>query len=643
MLLVEQLLLLAAITALSAAGWRLAGWFVPAGLLRVTAAAVLVISGAVGSAIVLGIVALGASPVALTAAAVLAWAVVARFVDRAGPPVDKQLGSWWAGQSAAGRAGRFALVGVFIVYCVWLLRYPVIGLDGLTDHLALAVDWVGNGRPGSIVNVNTALPIANYPVTFEVLVAWVTGVARTLVPQMLLVPGMLALLGVAVRAGLAELKVSDSVSWLATGAMVTLPIAIAQLPGPDTDVPAVALLACSAAMVAAVRTHGRALVVATLAAALAVGIKTTPAPPAVLVLAIGIWWARGTLRPLARPLTVAVIWGAICGGVWYVRNLFDHGSPFWPLSSTPWGDPIPPAFRAVHASLLSSLGPTLRGRVGDYGRALAGGAVVVLGAVSSPLWTRSRAFGWAALAVAILVLIWAAAPYTGISSSTALAVGATRYVLPCLLAAIVAVALAARVARTLAIGVLVATVLVNLDRDATLGFPLMPSNRSLVIGAVVAAALGLAAHALAGATLPRVPTTAAIAVLAFVCSLAALLAPVDGFMRGHDRAGLYDAGLMRWLGSRSAFEHGHQPVAVGPVEVAVLTGTRLTHHVSLLSPSEPCSGIRRSAANGWIVVQVGPGTAATDGHWLQCLDGDRPAYQSSIWVVYAPPRLALGG
>ena len=49
-----------------------------------------------------------------------------------------------------------------------------------------------------------------------------------------------------------------------------------------------------------------------------------------------------------------------------------------------------------------------------------------------------------ALVVAAALLDWAAAPYTGISASTQLAVGATRYLLPCSLAACATIALAGR-------------------------------------------------------------------------------------------------------------------------------------------------------------------------------------------------------
>ena len=141
--------------------------------------------------------------------------------------------------------------------------------------------------------------------------------------------------------------------------------------------------------------------------------------------------------PLAAAAAVAI------GGVWYVRNLIDHGAPFWPLSTTPWGDPVPPSFRAFDASFLSHVHAMLHRRTDAYWKVLAGGVVMGAGAILSPLWARGKT-KWGGVVVLAALMLWAASPYTGISSSIALALGATRYLLPCLLAAAVTLALAAR-------------------------------------------------------------------------------------------------------------------------------------------------------------------------------------------------------
>jgi hypothetical protein len=654
-LLIHQLLLLASIAALSAAGWRLASVAVPTGLLRVLATVALAAAAAVLSALALALVALGASPVALTAVAVAICLATWRAVPGT-PSASEQLAGWWSGLSIPGRVARLALVGAVVGYGAWVLRYPGLGFDALTYHLALPVAWIHNGRPGSLVSVWDGLPIQNYPLTWEVLVSWVTGISRTFVPATLLTPATLLLLGASVRAGLREMGVSARMSWLATATVTTLPILVGQLPGPNNDLPDTAWLACAAALAVAAapwreagsraERHGGLLAVALVAAGVCVGMKTTGAPLAVVALALGAWRCRHELRRLVLPFALAAATAVIVGGVWYLRNLIDHGSPFWPLSATPWGDPIPAAFRAVDASLLSRLHATLHGRVNDYWRALAGGVVVVGGAILAPLWARHRAVGWCAILVLGSLLLWAASPYTGYASSTALAVGATRYLLPCLLAAVVTLALAGRGRRgaeVLPAAVLLAALVVNLDRDARLGFPYAPSVRLLVIAAAVGGLVALATEALArplaaGSAASRLARWGGPALACGVAAtlLVALLVPVNGYLADHAQTGQYDAGLVRWLDARPAFRNGRDPVLVGPVSVAVLAGARLAHPVTVLAGDDRCSALAREARGAWVVMEVGVQDYGYDKHWITCLAGEHPTLIDRTFLVYAP-------
>jgi hypothetical protein len=671
-LVIDQLLLLAAIAALGAAGWRLASMAVPSGLLRAIGAAVLAAGAAVLSALALALVGLGASAVALAFVAVVLWLVVRGTVPASPPSAGEQLIAWWRGLPAAGRVARVAVAGAFVGYLAWILRHPGLGLDALTYHLALPVDWAHNGRPGSLVAVNDALPIQNYPLTWEVLVAWFTGIGHTLVPAMLVTPGSLLLLVAAVRAGLGELEVSGRLVWLAAAALATLPIVVIQLPGPNNDLPEMAWLACVGALVAgAAGAAGRdrrpgLLAVALIAAGLCVGTKTTGAPLAALALVLGGWACRRELRRLARPLVLAAVLAAVIGGVWYVRNLIDHGAPFWPLSTTPWGDPIPAPFRAVDVSLLNNFHATLHARTDAYWRVLAGGVILVVGAVVSVLWATRWAVRWAALAVVATLLIWAASPYTGISSSTQLAIGATRYLLPCLLAAAAAVALAARgagvaglrgrgagalrgaVAEALSAAVLLGAIVINVDRDAPLGFPNAPPVRLLLIAAGVAGLAALAAEFLVKAPGARAARgwltrwgASMLAAAVAVAALATLLVPVNGYMSAHAGTGLFDAGLVRWLDSRAAFRHGHEPVLIGPVTVAVVTGSRLAHPVTLLPGDDRCSTLIRQARDAWVVMEIGPTAVSYARHWVGCLPGRRAAYLDGNFLVFAPPALTV--
>jgi hypothetical protein len=650
-LLIHQLLLLASIAALSAAGWRLASVAVPSGLLRALGTVPLAAAAAVLSALALALVGLGESPVALTAAAAAIWLATWRSVPGRPPSASEQLSAWWSGLSPLGRAARVAVAGAVVGYGAWLLRYPALGYDALTYHLALPVAWIHNGRPGSLVSVWDGLPIQNYPLTWEVLVAWATGIARTFVPATLMTPATLLLLGVAVRAGLRELGVSSRMSWLATAAVTTLPIVVVQLPGPNNDLPDTAWLACAAALVAGAapwrdeargERHGALLAVALVAAGLCVGTKTTGAPLVAIAIALGAWRCRHELRRLVLPFVLAAATAVIVGGFWYLRNLVDHGAPFWPLSSTPWGDPIPAAFRAVDASLLSKLHATLHGRIHDYWRVLAGGVVVVGGALVSPLLARRTAVVGGAVLVLASLLLWAASPYTGYASSTALAVGATRYLLPGLLAAVVTVSLAGRGrgrAEVLPAAALLAALVVNLDHDAALGFPYAPSARLLVISAVVGGAVGLVLHLLsrpvAGPPLARWGA-AALAVGVAAALLAALLIPVNGYLAAHARTGQYDAGLVRWLDARPAFRDGNDAVLVGPVSLAVLAGPRLAHPVTVLPGDDRCPALVREARDAWVVMEVGPQDFGYDRHWIICLAGEHPTLIDASFLVYSP-------
>lgn len=665
-LLTDQLLLLASIAALSAAGWRLASVGTPSGLLRAVATVPIAAAGAVLSALALALVGLGASPVALTLAAVAICVGAWRSVAGRPPSAPEQLSAWWSRLPIAGRVARVALAGAVIGYGAWLLRYPGLGYDVLTYHLALPVAWVHSGRPGSLASVWDGLPLQNYPVTWEVLVSWATGIARTFVPATLLTPGALLLLGASVRAGLGELGVSGWMSWLAAATLTTLPIVVVQLPGPNNDLPELAWLACAGALVAGAagwrsgperhgaangpERHGALLPVALVAAGLCLGTKTTGAPLAALALVLGGWRCRHELRRLAVPLALAAVLAAIIGGVWYVRNLIDHGSPFWPLSTTPWGDPVPAAFRAVDPSLLSNLHATLHGRLDDYWRALAGGVVLLVGALLAPLPAPRKAVVGGAVVVLAALLLWAASPYTGDASSTALAVGATRYLLPCLLAAGVTVALAGCGGwrtEALSAAAFLAALAVNVDHDGALRFPYTPSARLLVLAAGIGGALAL------GAELPlrRLAATAAASPLArrrapvlaaavAAVMLVALLLPVDGYLAAHARTGQFDAGLVRWLDSRAAFRDGREPVLIGPVAVAVLAGARLEHPLVLLAADDRCPALSREARDAWVVMELGSADAGFDRHWTTCLAGKRPSFVDGTFLVYAPPALA---
>ena len=187
---------------------------------------------------------------------------------------------------------------------------------------------------------------------------------------------------------------------------------------------------------------------ALVAAALAVGTKTTTAPCALAVLVLAGWSARRDLRALRGPLAAALALGTAAGGVWYLRNLVDHGSPFWPLIDAPWGDPVPATVGAVDTSFLDRPRATIDAVGDDLPRALRRRPA------SDGRWSR-RAAGCAPPArcaprpgaTATGLLIWARAPVTGLPPrapcSAETTFSTTRYLLPVAATGALALALAA--------------------------------------------------------------------------------------------------------------------------------------------------------------------------------------------------------
>jgi hypothetical protein len=170
----------------------------------------------------------------------------------------------------------------------------------------------------------------------------------------------------------------------------------------------------------------------------------------------------------------------------------------------------------------------------------------------------------------------------------------------------------------------------------------------LLIAAAVGVALALAAELLlrvlpAGAVrawLARPTASVLAAVVAAAVGLATLLIPVNGFLAAHARVALYDSVLVRWLDARPAFRDGSAPVLIGPVMVAVVSGDRLAHPVTVLAPNDRCTVLAREARDAWLVIEVTRTVLGEDGHWITCLGGERPVYSAGGYIVFAPPALA---
>jgi hypothetical protein len=636
-------LLVVAVAGLGGAGVRVASALGAAGVERVLVAFTLACAAAVCESLGLGVVALGGSSVALGGAAIATWAATALVVDRPAVPVRSELVAWLADAGGRSVAAVGGVAGLAVTWIVWQLRYPLIGGDGLIYHLPIASAWVQNGRPGSIVAVLDGLSVANYPVTNEVLVSWGLGISRSWVVGSIWSVVLLVVLGSAAWATLRTLGVALRERILAVAALCVLPLLVSQLSGPDTDIAALTWLVICAALATASRERPALIAPAVVAAGLCIGTKTTPA---ILIVGLAVF-ARRPLRValgdrrawLAASFAVAVV----VGGVWSIRDLITHGSPFWPLEASPWGTPVQASLVPLEPSFLSAPRALIANHGSAYLRAMAGAIVLLGGGLGVAAARRSRAALTVAGLAGIAALAWAASPYTGIESGD-YAAGATRYLLPAIaastLALVVAVAGAGRSLRLAIDGILGASIAYSVVESAQLGGQFVPGPATLAAGAVAGFALAVLIRRLVAAApvVPWAPAPALSAVLAVAgtvglavgCTVGLAVA-ADGYVARHARTGEIDgpvlgAGLPG-LGS------GSRPVAMGPATVVMLRGDRLTHPLSVIGGGETCASLRARLARETVVLQGEPVTPAFT-RLTACLHGFSPEFADEYVTVY---------
>ena len=626
-----------AVAALGAAGLRTATLAGARGLELVVAAAPLAAAASVMWALALGLAGVGGSTPALAATAALTWTAVRVLVPAPDPPLRLQLADRWAQAPPPARAVVGACAAAALALCAWQLKHPYVTLDGLTYHLSLPATWLRDGSPGAVVDLLEGVPVGNYPLTNEVLVGWALGLTQSWVIASLITPALAALLAVAIWTGLRGLDVPPLVALLAAAAFITLPLNASQLGGPQTDLAATAWLGVAAALVALSLRGPRPLLLvpALVAAGLAVGTKTTPVLPLVAVLVFGLWYHRRALAPLKAPLGAATLAALIVAAVWPLRNLLDHGSPLWPFVSTSFGDPVPPALAPFKSSFIDHPGDMLRGREPEFAKMLGGALVLLPAALLTPLVSRSRAALVTGAVVAVAFVLWLNAPYTGIDTSTELAVGTTRYLLPTLLAATVAIAFSARGARppirAVVVALLTLATLVSAARNTMIGFPLVPGTATMLAAAAVGTAIGWF-----GGRRPPAPAWVAPAVAVAAGTVLAIAAP--GYVARHGETfGVEVSGyskLLSALAARPGYEGGAQPVAMGAAAFALLGGDELRHPVVYVPSTQPCGRIRAHADRGWLV--VADARVAATSRLVACMKGVPPLAHFGRYYLYGP-------
>ena len=654
-------LLALAIAALMGVGLRLAALTGAVGLERTVAAAVLAGGAAVAEALGLGLVGLGSSPVALSLAAGLTWLACLRL------PVPQRrvrddLVRWWRGIGHRWQVvAAFVAVGAGYVVA-WILSHPNVSFDSGLYHYPEVVAWVQSGHPGSVVRLSYDFPFGDYPVTDEVLMTWGAGIARSWIPIAVWPIAAYALLVNAGVVGLRNLRVPRAALALAVLAVALLPWAVRQLSETGNDLPALAWAAATVALCAGAPRRPGLLPIALLGAGLAVGTKTTPVVFIVVALALALWACRGDLRRLRWWLVLGAAGAVGVGGVWYLRNLIDHGSPLWPFLRLPGADPIPRIIGLANEPFLGRISATVHSTASDYATRLAGGLLALAAVPFAMALVRRRAVLLAGATTIVGFLAWARTPGTGLPRSKVLFIpegypfSESRYALPVLACAALTIALAARDGgrrtRIAALVVLAGAVLWSAIVIVTLpGQILPPAGRVLVVavlGTVILVGLtGLVPDVRAFLQRsPRLRTAlgGTVGAVLLVVILGAVLAPSGKGWTGRtanaSTSQIIGLPTLGWAAYDAALRPHDRISFAGWALVGPLAGDRFQRRFSLLSSDATCVQVRTAAQQGWLVT-----TEPDYGHGFfgltpfsanACMTGVKPRFAQKM-RVYGPP------
>ncbi|HEX4110828.1 MAG TPA: hypothetical protein VHX88_22055, partial [Solirubrobacteraceae bacterium] len=291
--LVHQLLLALAVWALGAAGVRLAGQVSPGGLERMVVAVVLCATAIMIETLGLGLVGLGADPAALTAGTVVMYVAARLLLPSSGPGPGQELRELLARASPGARLALGAAVGVLVSTAIFCAITPNIGVDGVGYHFPEVLSWIDSGHPGRIVNPIIGLPTGWYPLSNEVILTWSMGISRSFVPTGLWMSVQLGLIMSAGWLGLRRLGVAPWTAALVLAAILAGPDIAVEVNTPKNDIASLTwLITCGALVARAVPDRSRLYPIAWLAAALALGSKTTSGPMVVVLLHYGAYRMR---------------------------------------------------------------------------------------------------------------------------------------------------------------------------------------------------------------------------------------------------------------------------------------------------------------------------------------------------------------
>jgi hypothetical protein len=375
-----------------------------------------------------------------------------------------------------------------------------------------------------------------------------------------------------------------------------------------------------------------------IATGLAIGTKTTALPLGIVVLGAGVILLRRNLRPIAGALAVGFGVFLVVGCFWYARDLIEHGSPFWPFSSSPWGDPVP-QFLQSYKSFLSSPRDTLAGRLDLYASWMGGAVVLLSAALALAALRGDRRLRWMGGLLLGLLLLWASAPSTAKARIFDASVSQTRYLLPAIGFAAVLIALASRGSRRfelVALGALSIALIWNLGQLFTGAFPASAPNLAIVGGALSGAAIG-ALIAMPLRDRVHVPSPLVSGAAAAVAAVLLAIPAADWVSHHGDHRANFDAGLAKFLSARGDFRAGNQPIWMTPLLAGPLAGDRLQHNLNLIPARMPCPQVARLRRNGWVIILENRTWVDAVGYTVGgCLKREPPLAEIDGFRIYQP-------
>jgi hypothetical protein len=575
--------------------------------------------------LVLGRVGLGGSAPALAGISVLIG-VAGFLLPARASDLGRVLKTGWTEAPVSVRALAGTATGLICAWAAFALLEPSFDLDSTFYTLPELARWINTGHPGSVDLIVNQYPIGNYPSTNEILMTWI-GATSSNIGFLLLWPVFTAALLIAATVRtLRTLGCTWPIAALAGLTLSLIPIVAEAVTSLKSDLPSTAWLAVGVALCARV-TVGKAraslLPFAIVALAMAVGMKTTVAPIGLAALVIAFsstsrHRGAGSSGPrlATAGVAVAVVIGIITGGVWYLRNFVDHGSPLWPFVSLPGGDPLPTTLDYLSAPFIGSPLDTLDGRIGAYLHVLGPVPLLVAAALLVGALARDRLIGLGSVAVGVSAFLWSLAPATGEPpgpDGEIFGVEGARYLMPTALLAIGVIAVAASgrgVSALIARGALIASaiwglVLLCIGRD---GFPpiwVLAGAAALGAGVTVALSSTRAGHGrlFAAGALAAAAACVLLAVYpgGFVDRYADQAARVE--TPGQDSSVSY-GGLARWFQSQPAYRDGEGPLVFSGVPAGPLTGGSFAHETEVIALGASCAAIASQAAGGWVIAPV---------------------------------------